>query len=98
MTTTFTWDAAGDQTKTEPVLTKFQQCCQPRRNIPFERYKFNRRAQEVGETDDHYRTALRKLADECEFGTITPDETLCDRFVFGVRDAKVRKDSYVRLI
>jgi len=58
----------------------------------------HRRAQEVGETDDHYRTALRKLADECEFGTITPDETLCDRFVFGVRDAKVRKDSYVRLI
>ena len=88
---TFTWDAEGDGTKIDPVLTKFQQYCQPRRNIPFERYKFNRRAQEVGESYDHYRTALRKLADECEFGTITPDEILRDRLVFGVRDAKVRE-------
>jgi len=88
---TFTWDAEGDGTKIDPVLTKFQQYCQPRRNIPFERYKFNRRAQEMGESYDHYRTALRKLADECEFGTITPDEILRDRLVFGVRDAKVRE-------
>ena len=45
----------------------------------------------MGESCDHYRTALRKLADECKFGTITPDEILQDCLVFGVRDAKVRE-------
>ena len=39
---TFTWDAVGDDTKINPVLAKFQSYCQPRKNIPFERYKFNR--------------------------------------------------------
>ena len=88
---TFTWDTEGDEKKINAVLAKFQQYCQPRRNIPFERYKFNRRAQELGESYDQYRTALRKLADECQFGTITPDELLSDRLVFGIRDSKVRE-------
>ena len=88
---TFTWDAVGDDTKINPVLVKFQSYCQPRKNIPFERYKFNRRAQEGGESYDQYRTALRKLANECSFGTITPDEILRDRLVFGIRDPKVRE-------
>ena len=38
---------------------------------------------------DQYRTALRKLAEECEFGTITP--ILHDHLVFGIWDAKVRE-------
>ena len=88
---TFTWDTEGDEKKINAVLAKFQQYCQPRRNIPIERYKFNRRAQEVGESYDQYRTALRKLADECQFGTITPVELLRDRLVFGIRDSKVRE-------
>ena len=46
---------------------------------------------EPGETYDQYRTSLRKLADGCEFATITPDEILRDRLVFGIRDAKVRE-------
>ena len=60
---TFTWDHAGDATKINKVLEKFQSYCQPRRNIPFERYKFNRRIQEAGESYDQYRTALRKIAE-----------------------------------
>ena len=88
---TFTWDAEGDCLKIDKVLQKFQAYTQPRKNIPFERYKFNRRTQESGESYDQYRTALRKLAKECEFGTITPDGILRDRLVFGIRDAKVRE-------
>ena len=34
---------------------------------------------------------MRKLADGCEFETITPEEILRDRLVFGIRDAKVRE-------
>ena len=70
---------------------KFQQYCQPCKNVPFERYRFNRRTQEPGETYDQYRTALRKLAEGCEFQTITLGEILRDRFIFGIKDDKVRE-------
>ena len=89
--TTFTWEADGDNAKIKKVIDKFQEYCQPYKNIPFERYKFNQRAQEVGESYDHYRTCLRTLADECSFATITQQEILRDRLVFGIRDAKVRE-------
>ena len=40
---TFTnWAEAGDAEKFEPVLEKFENYCQPHKNIPFERYCFNR--------------------------------------------------------
>ena len=52
---------------------------------------FNKRIQEHGETYDQYRTELRKFAEGCEFDNIMPDEILCDRLVFGIRDNKVRE-------
>lgn len=88
---TFTWEAEDDQNKIGIVLDKFGAYCQPRKNIPFERYRFNRRAQEPGESYDQYRTALRLLSEGCEFGAITPNEMLRDRLVFGIQDDKVRE-------
>ena len=85
------WAEAGDHKKIEPVLGKFGQYCKPQKNIPFERYRFNRRCQEAGESYEQYRTALRKLAENCDFGTITPDEILRDRLIFGIRDGKTRE-------
>ena len=81
------WAAPGDK-KIDPVLENFGQYCEPQKNIPFERYRFNRRCQEAGENYDQYRTALKKLAGNCDFGTITPDEILRDCLVFGIRDGK----------
>ncbi len=83
---TFTWTTAGDESKINKVLEKLEQYCQPRRNVPFERYRFNQRMQEPGESYDHFRTALLKLAEGCHFETITPDEILRDRLVFGIKD------------
>ena len=85
------WTNEGDDAKIEPVLIKFATYCQSRKSIPFERYCFNRCTQQPGETYEQYRTALRKLADSCDFRSITPDEILRDRFVFGIADDKVRK-------
>ena len=45
----------GDDKKIKPVLKKLGGYCTPRKNIPFERYKFNRRVQEPGEIYDQYR-------------------------------------------
>ena len=88
---TFDWAAEGDDTKMELVLAKFAQYCEPHKNIPFEHYLFNRRTQEVGETYDQYRMVLRKLAERCDFETITAEEILRDRLVFGIKDDKVRE-------
>ena len=89
---TFTdWAEEGDETKIKPVLKKFAAYCMPRKNVPFERYKFNRRKQEAGESYDQYKTASRKLAEGCDFRTITPQEILRDRLIFGISDIKVRE-------
>ena len=89
---TFTdWADEDSSTKIAPVLQKFAEYCQPRKNVPFERYRFNKRVQEAGESYDQYKTALRKLAEGCDFDCITSDEILRDRIVFGIRDNKVRE-------
>ena len=87
----FVFTTAGDSGKIKPILTKFEEYCQPRKNVPFERYRFNRRVQEAGETYDQYRTSLLNIAAGCEFEKITPDEILRDRLVFGIRDNTVRE-------
>ena len=85
------WTNEGDDAKIVPALARLERYCQPCRNIPFERYRFNRRSQEAGETYDQYRTALRKLSENCDFQSISPDEILRDRLVFGISDNKVRE-------
>ena len=40
---------------------------------------------------DHYRTALRQLAERCEFESITSNQILRDKLLFGIRDSKVRE-------
>ena len=82
------WAHDGDDRRILPVLRKFAEYCQPRKNGPFEIYKFNKRTQESGET---YKTTLRKLSEACEFDTITPNEILRDRLIFGIHDTKVRE-------
>ena len=89
--TTFEWDNDGDDEKIGPVLEKFKTYCEPRKNVPFERYCFNQRSQNVDESYDQYKTALKKLSEGCDFASITPDEILRDRLVFGIRNNKVRE-------
>ena len=89
---TFTdWAEEVDGTRIKPVLMKFQQYCQPCKNVPFERNRFNGRTQEPGEAYDQYRTALRKLAGGCELQTLNPGEILRDRLIFGIKEDKVRE-------
>jgi len=88
---TFSWAEEGDAKKLKAVLDKFAEYCTPRKNIFFERYRYNQRVLEAGETYDQYRTALRRLAESCEFANITPDEILRDNLIFGIRDDKVRE-------
>ena len=72
---TFTdWAEEGDNQKIAPVLKKLGEYCEPHKSIPFERYRFNRRVQDPGETYDQFCTTLRKLAEVCNFEAINPEE------------------------
>ena len=50
------------------------------RHSKFERYNFNMRVQQEGETVDAYVTTLKTLAKTCNFGQLQ-DDLLRDRIV-----------------
>ena len=72
-------------------VKELQRTLPTEKNVPFKRYIFNKRVQEAGQNYEHYRTTLRKLAESCSFDTITADEILRDKLVFGIRDNRVRE-------
>ena len=57
----------------------------------YERFRFNNRVQEAGESISAYLTELRTIAKNCAHDGITPDEILRDRLVLGLRDDKMRE-------
>ena len=88
---TFEYGDGESEDSIQDVLNKFEEYCNPRRNTIYERYKFQCRHQEAGESGSCFLTELRIAADSCDFGTITASEILRDRFVHGLRDAKMRE-------
>ena len=87
---TLTWDEEGNDKKIEKVLLKFEEHCEPKKNVSYERYKFFARAQESGESIDLYVTILRELCETCKFGTLK-NSLIKDRIVLGVNNTKTRE-------
>ena len=81
-TTNITADERKDYVK---VIEKFDSFFKVRRNVIFERAKFNRRDQAEGESAERYITTLYSLIETCEYGELK-DEMLRDRIVVGIRD------------
>ncbi|UYV64395.1 K02A2.6-like [Cordylochernes scorpioides] len=67
------------------VIECFENHFIPRRNIIYERARFNQRCQQEGEKVNEFITALHSLAEHCNFGMLH-DELIKDRIVVGVRD------------
>ncbi|KAL5506839.1 hypothetical protein EMCRGX_G008586 [Ephydatia muelleri] len=67
------------------VLKKFNDFFKVRKNIIFERARFNRRAQRDGESVEQYISDLYSLAENCEYGAMK-DEMIRDRLVVGLLD------------
>ena len=59
-----------------------------RRNVIFERARFNMRRQEPGESVDKFITSLYSLAEYCNYGTLH-DEMIRDRIVVGISNTKL---------
>ena len=75
-----------DSKKYDVVLAKFEAHFIKRRNVIFERAKFNMHKQEEGEPVDAFITALYGLAEHCGYGNLH-DEMVRDRIVVGIRNA-----------
>ncbi|UYV74161.1 K02A2.6-like [Cordylochernes scorpioides] len=77
---------ASDQLENyNKVIECFESHFIPRRNIIYERARFNKRCQQEGEKVNEFITALHSLAEHCNFGMLH-DELIRDRIVVGVRD------------
>ena len=70
------------------ILQKFNSFFKIRKNVIFERARFNRRNQLEGETAETYIMELYTLAESCEFKT-TKEEMIRDRLVVGIRDGSL---------
>ena len=77
-----------DAKKYSEVKSKFEEHFVKRRNVIFERARFNCRKQEQGEPVDTFITALYALAEHCNYGALH-DEMIRDKIVVGIRDASL---------
>ena len=74
-----------DRKQYNQVLGKMDEFFKVRKNIIFERARFNRRTQRNGETAEEFITCLYSLAADCQYGNLK-DEMIHDRLVVGIRD------------
>ena len=68
------------------VKEKFDRHFIQRRNVIFERARFNRRRHEEGESAETFIIALFSLAEHCGYGNLH-DEMIRDRIVVGIRNS-----------
>ena len=80
--------SVDDRKKYSTVMGKFDEYFRVRKNVIFERARFNRRHQLPSETAEEYITALYHLVESCEYGGLK-EELLRDRLVVGIRDLKL---------
>ena len=88
---TFEFPSDEYKEKTFEILKKFDEYCNPKRNLTVERHIFNSRMQQPGESFDQYVTDLRLKVKTCEYGTMA-DEMIKDRIVVGVQRLLREKD------
>ena len=77
--------SSADRKKLDSVIDKFDAFFKVRKNVIFERARFNRRSQCPDESVEQFITSLYSLADSCDYGTLR-DEMIRDRIVVGIRD------------
>ena len=80
----------GDRADIKKVLQEFESRCAPVTHVIYERYIFNKRVQEPGESLDHYVTNIIKQASRCRYGELQ-DELVRDRLVSGIQSDRIRE-------
>ena len=83
-------ESETDKTRMDTVLSLMEAHCVGATNEIYERFQFQRRQQEPGETIEQFVTALRALARTCGFAD-TLEERVRDQIVYGVCENGLRK-------
>ena len=86
----FEYDNDGDDENYTVVLGKFEDYCNPRRNVLYEWFVFWNMKQIDGEGIDTFVKRLKTQASVCDFGDLK-DRMLLFRVVFGVLDTKLKE-------
>ncbi|XP_073947542.1 uncharacterized protein isoform X2 [Choristoneura fumiferana] len=71
----------------EKTLAAFDNYFLPKRNVIFERFKFNSRSQQAEEPFEDFLTDLYKLSETCDYGSLK-EELIRDRIVIGLKDKR----------
>ncbi len=79
----------GDKTFDE-LISIAKDHFNPLPSVIVQRYKFNTRIQQPGETTAEFVAELRRLAQHCEYGA-TLEDMLRDRLVCGIKDERVQR-------
>ena len=62
----------------------------PKSSVIMERYKFNKRDKQPGESIPFYVTELKHLSEHCDFG-VTLEDMIRGRLICGVRSPKIQQ-------
>lgn len=81
-----------DRNKMADVIKKFDQHFLGQTQEFFERFQFNRRNQETGESIDEYLSVLRNMAKTCGFCDCMRELLIMDRLLLGILDDKTREE------
>lgn len=82
--------AAETRASVAVLKKKFRELCNPLTNVVIERHNFHSRTQRTSENVQCFITALKILADSCEFENLK-DSLIRDRIVCGVHSDSLRK-------
>ena len=80
-----------DKCTLDVIIAAFDRYAIGEINKTFERYLFNKREQQEGESIDQYVAELRILAQSCNFCNCLHDSLIRDRIVLGIKDSRARK-------
>ena len=84
----FKFTEGEDRNKMADIITKFEQHFLGQTQEFFERFQFNRRNQEPGETIDQYVSTLRNMSKTCGFCDCMKDKLIMDCILLGVTEDK----------
>ena len=78
--------STDDRKKYQKVIEEFDSYFKVKKNVIYERARFNQHSQLPGEPADRFITEIHRLAENCEFGGMK-DELIRDRLDVGIRDS-----------
>ena len=86
---TFTFSDPTDSKNLDSVCEKFEEYCNPRTNVVYERHRFWETRQQEGQPFDQYVTELRMKARSCSF--VETENMFQDHIVFAMSDLRLKE-------